>query len=89
MNLSRHAEARLQQRGIPYEAVDAIMCYGSRRRRHGADIYFVDKKSRRSMAQALGTKAYSKLERSLNSYLVVGENGSIITAAHRIGRLKF
>ena len=89
MELTQHAETRIQQRGIPHAAVDAILSYGRRRRHHGADVYFLDKKSRGRMAQALGSKMYSKLERSLNSYLVVSDDGAIITAAHRLGRLKF
>lgn len=89
MNLTQHAEARIQQRGIPHDAVNAIFKYGRQRRHHGADVYFLDKRSRQRMAQALGSKAYSKLERSLNSYLVVSDDGALITAAHRLGRLKF
>jgi len=89
MNLTHHASARIQQRGISYSAVDAILAYGRRRRHQGADIYFLDRKARNRMAKAIGTKRYSKLERSLNSYLVVGDDGAIITAAHRLGRLKF
>lgn len=89
MNLTHHATARIQQRGIPYAAVDAILAYGRRRRHQGADVYFLDKESRARMAQAIGPKTYSKLERSLNSYLVVGDDGVIVTAAHRLGRLKF
>lgn len=89
MNLTHHAVTRIQQRGIPHAAVDAILSYGRRRRHRGADIYFLDKKSRGQMAQAIGSKSYSKLERSLNSYLVVSDDGAIITAAHRLGRLKF
>ena len=89
MNLTHHAAARIQQRGIPFAAVDAILAYGRRRRHDGADVYFLDKKSRSRMAQAIGAQNYSKLERSLNSYLVVSDDGAIITAAHRLGRLKF
>lgn len=89
MELTHHAEARIQQRGIPHTAIDAILSYGRRRRYHGADVYFLDRKSRGRMAQALGSKIYSTLERSLNSYLVVSDDGAIITAAHRLSRLKF
>ena len=89
MQLTHHAEARIQQRGIPIAAVDAILSYGRRRRHQGADVYFLDRTSRERLAQALGAKTYSKIERSLNSYLVVSDDGAIITAAHRLGRLKF
>lgn len=89
MEMTSHAQARIQQRGIPLEAIDAILSYGKRRRREGADIYFLDRRSRGRMARALGKKTYTRLERSLDSYLVVGDDGAIITAAHRLGRLKF
>ena len=43
MEITAHGQARLQQRAIPSEAVDALLAYGERRRRKGADIYFLDK----------------------------------------------
>lgn len=89
MNFTHHAEARMQQRGIPLAAVDAILSYGRRRRHHGADVYFLDRNCRGRIAEALGRKVFSKIERSLNSYLVVSDDGVLITAAHRLGRLKF
>lgn len=89
MTMTNHAQTRIQQRGIRAEAVDAILCYGKRRRHQGADVYFIDKSSRKRLAGSMGRKAYSKIERSLNSYLVVGDDGAIITAAHRLQRLKF
>ena len=84
MKMTHHAEARAQQRGIPYAAMDAILAYGRRRRHNGADVYFLDKKSRGRLVRELGDKVYSRLERSLNSYLVVGDDGAVITAAHRL-----
>lgn len=89
MNMTTHAQTRIQQRGIPAQAVDAILSYGRRKRHHGADVYFLDKPSRKRLAYSMGQKVYSKLERSLNSYLVVSDDGAIITAAHRLQRLKF
>lgn len=89
MEMTHHAERRMQQRGIPLAAVDAILSYGRRRRHDGADVYYLDRKARGRMAHAMGAKSYCKIERSLNSYLVVSDDGAIITAAHRLGRLKF
>src|SRR3546814_2054455 len=60
MRLTKHARQRIQQRGISTEAVDAILAYGPRRRNRGADIYYLDKKSRRRLAGAFGRERYSK-----------------------------
>lgn len=84
-----HAQTRLQQRGIPQDAVDALLAYGNTKRHHGADVYFLDKPARSRAAAALGAGRYRRLEKALSAYLVVGDDGSIITAAHRLRRLKF
>lgn len=84
-----HAQARLQQRAIPDEAVDVLLAYGDRRRRKGADIYFLTKSARLRCQVALGREAYNRLSRSLDTYLVMGDDGQLITAAHRRQRLKF
>ncbi len=89
MGFTKHARQRIQQRGLSTEAVDAILAYGTRRRHCGADIYYLDKKSRRRLVRAFGRERYSKLERALDSYVVVSDDGAILTAAHRLNRLKF
>ena len=84
-----HAQARLQQRAIPGEAVDTLLAYGERRRHRGADVYYLSKAARSRVAGALGKEHYNRLSRSLNTYLVVSDDGHLITAAHRCRRLKF
>ncbi len=87
--ITAHAQNRLQQRAIPAEAVDTLLAYGERRRGGGADVYFLDRSARARAATALGQEQYNRLERSLNTYLVLADGGSLITAAHRRQRLKF
>jgi hypothetical protein len=41
------------------------------------------------MLKDMGKSAFLKLEKALDAYLVVGDDGAIITAAHRHHRLKF
>ena len=89
MYMTNHAQARTQQRGIPPIAVEALMSYGRRRRHRGADIYFLDRESRSRVARALGKDIYLNIEKALDTYLVVGDDGCLITAAHRHKRLKF
>lgn len=87
--LTSHARSRLQQRSIPQDAVDALLAYGNTRRHRGADIYYLDKPARSRAVAALGTGRYRKIEKALDAYLVVSDDGSIITAARRFQRLKF
>ena len=89
MNMTNHAQTRIQQRGIPAQAVDVLLSYGRRRRHRGADVYFLDKPARTRVASSIGRSAFTKIERALNSYVVVSDDGAVITAAHRLQRLKF
>jgi len=86
---TKHAQTRLQQRAIPGEAVEALIAYGERRRHRGADIYYLNKAARSRVRGALGQNGYKRLSRSLDSYLVMSDDGHLITAAHRQRRLKF
>ena len=87
--LTNHAQIRSQQRCIPDDAIETLLAYGNTQRRGGADVYYLDKRTRSRVASALGRQRYRRLEKALDSYLVVGDDGSIITAAHRLQRLKF
>jgi hypothetical protein len=89
MYMTNHAQARTQQRAIPPLAVEALISYGRLRRHRGADVYFLDRESRGRLARALGKVTYLNIEKALDTYLVVGDDGCLITAAHRHQRLKF
>jgi hypothetical protein len=84
-----HAQARCQQRAISNEVVETLLAYGQTRRRHGADVYYLDKSSRSRAAHALGRQRYLRMEKALDTYLVVSDSGDLITAGHRQERLKF
>ena len=87
--LTIHAEMRCQQRGIKQEVVDTILSYGRRGHHQGAQVYFMDKKARRHARADMGKSAYTRIADRLNTYLVVAGNEVVITAAKRLGRLKF
>ncbi len=86
---THHAQARMQQRSIPMSAIDVLMEYGEARRHHGADVFFLTKKSRGRVLKDFGKSAFLKLEKALDAYLVVGDDGTLITTGHRHHRLKF
>ncbi|MDI9846468.1 hypothetical protein QM467_00180 [Rhodoblastus sp. 17X3] len=87
--LTRHAEMRCQQRGVRPEVVATLLDYGRSVRRHGADICFMDRSARRRARNALGADAYARVADRLDGYLVVADDGQIITVAPRLKRLKF
>jgi hypothetical protein len=76
---TRHATIRCQQRGIQTGVVNAILEYGKRRRRRGADICYMDKAGRERAWSDMGRKAYAKIADRLHTYLVIGDDGKIIT----------
>ena len=86
---TRHAQERMQQRAIPMLVVDLIRSNGSCMRHNGADIFFIDKEARRRLRRELGgDRSVRLLEPWLGHYLVIGDDGGLITAAPRFGRLK-
>ena len=87
--LTAHAESRCQQRGIRPEIVQTILSYGRRQRRHGADVCYMDHRARKQAELDLGHHDYSRIESKLSAYLVVADDGALITAGHRLRRLKF
>jgi hypothetical protein len=86
---THHAQARMQSRSIPYEAVDALLTFGEARRHRGADVYYLDRRAKSRVARSLDRDTFRRVEKCLDAYVVVGDGGDIITAAHRQHRLRF
>ena len=87
--ITHHAQTRMQSRSIPIEAVDALLAFGETRRHRGADVYYLDRRALSRMQRSLERKMFKRLEKCLDAYVVVGDGGDIITAAHRQQRLRF
>lgn len=77
---SKHGAVRAQQRGIPPIIVDWLIKYGHVTRRHGADIYYFNKHSRKELKSELGI-VYKRVESLLNVYAVISDDGVIVTTA--------
>jgi len=87
--ISKHCGKRLQQRAIPDLIVTLLLDHGSRQRSHGADLVFVDKSARKALRRAVGGDRNMRLiEPSLNAKVVVGDNGTLITAVRQSRRIK-
>lgn len=86
--LTRHAQVRSQQRGIPPIVIDLILQFGSQESAgDGASKLFFDKAARRRLQSYAGTLA-PMLDEHLDAYAVVSQDNQIITVGHRIERIR-
>ena len=87
-NLTLHARARMQQRGIRAEALEALLDFG--RTAHvdrGREIVFFDKAARTRLATH-NPQVAREAERWLRrTYAILGSDGTVITVGHRYRRI--
>lgn len=82
--LTLHAEVRLQQRAIPLFVVELLEEFGSASRCDGAERLTFDKAARQRVARHLGgPRSLHVIDRWLNVYAVISDNGRLVTASHR------
>lgn len=83
MNMTKHAQARLQQGAIPPLIVDWLCKYGCRFHGfNGTTVCFFDKQSRRYLASEVGHVVVRRLADMMDAYLVLSGD-SIVTVGHR------
>ena len=87
-NVSRHAQARMQQRGIARSAVDCLLDYGREHHdHHGAVIVMLDRAATRRLAR-FGAVRTGELDALRGLYAVVARDGRVCTVGHRTRRLR-
>ena len=87
--LTRHAQVRMQQRGIGGEALEDLLAYGRTvHDHHGAQIVFFDHAARRRLAEEQGEEAIRRLGKRLAAYAVIGSDGKVRTVGRRIRRIQ-
>lgn len=84
--LTRHAQARMQQRAIRADALEALLDFGREAfDHHGSVVLYFDKAARRRLARAApGAK---DLERLARCYAVLSPGGEVMTVGHRSRRI--
>lgn len=87
MRSTKHGRIRRQQRSITPLVVDWLVAYGRSVRKHGADLYFFDKAARRALERDIGALAYRRLADQLDAYVVLSDQGTVITTGWRTERV--
>ena len=86
--MSRHALARMQQRGIPLDAIDTVLDYGREHHdRHGGVVVCLDQQGRRRMQRA-GRLSGGAIDALSCVYVVLATDGTVVTVGHRFRRVR-
>ena len=89
MYLTQHARQRMQQRGIPRQAIDYVLAYGRVSHDHrGACVMWLDKRSRARLGREAGRQVIRKLDKHLDAYVVTDTDGTVVTVGHRYRRIR-
>jgi hypothetical protein len=84
VNCTKHANIRMQQRGISAVVLQYLQEVGEiSHDGHGARLLTFSKKSKSRLRKMLEQKEYARIESKLNVYAVVSEHGSIITVGYK------
>ena len=87
-NVSRHAQARMQQRGIARSAIDYLLEFGREHHdHHGAVVVMLDRAATERIART-GAARGSHLDTLRGLYAVVMSDGRVCTVGHRTRRLR-
>lgn len=88
LQITDHARARLQQRGIPLPVLDCLLNFGKKvHDHHGAEILFFDHQARNQIRRTYGEHDFKRLESKLDTYAVIGSDGAVLTVGHRTKRI--
>ena len=87
--VTKHAQRRLQQRGLPSAALEVLLDFGSEKHvGKGCIAFAMNHAARKRARECLGAATFSRLEPHLNSYVILADDGVVVTAAHRYRRMK-
>ena len=87
-NMTQHAQVRMQQRGITMQALESLLVHGAVAYDHrGATIVYFDKKAKSRLQKIGGRHAYRAMEKQLNTYAVVAQDGVVVTVGRRDKRI--
>ena len=84
---TKHFDQRFQQRGLKKAVVQALIQYGEQHSsRHGIESLFFSKHALAEIKADHGKAVFKACERLRNAYLVMSEDGVLITIARNYRR---
>lgn len=86
--ITRHAARRMRGRAIPQAAIELLFRFGASLMQGGAEVLFFDRAARRRLAEEGGPALLRAAERWLDAYLVLGDDGDLVTVGWRTRRLR-
>jgi hypothetical protein len=88
LQLTHHARARLQQRGIPAPALEVLLEFGREEHDHrDSCVVYSDHHARGTLRRAFDRDTYKRIEHHFDAYAVVAGDGEIVTVGHRCRRI--
>lgn len=87
MNLTAHAQTRMQQRAISPVFIDWLEQFGSIEPQDGAELIYFSQQNLKKLARYTGGLS-NKIEKLKNVYLIRGGNGRIIIIGYRSEAIK-
>jgi hypothetical protein len=89
LQLSAHAEVRIQQRGVERDLLECLLEYGARQYDHkGCEVVFLTEASLNAIARHESHYLWARMKADRNLYAVVNANGCVVTAGHRYRRVQ-
>ena len=86
--LTAHARARMRQRAIDAEALEALLDFGREAFDHrGGSVYYLDKRARKRLERDAGNESRRRLAKLAGLYAVVSGDGEVVTVGHRYRRI--
>ena len=86
--LTPHARVRMQQRGIPVDALEDLLDFGHVEYDHrGCELVYFDKTARRRLAREHGGQLDERIARLTRAYAVLAGDGSVRTVGWRFKRI--
>jgi hypothetical protein len=83
MQLTEHASARANQRGVPKAIIETIFVFGSEQHAPGGTTRLTLDDASICLAADGSAHRQAQLERYRHTYLVIGDDGRVVTVARK------
>jgi hypothetical protein len=81
---SKHAQERCRARSISDRVLELVFLYGRQHRRHGADVYLLDRRGFEELRASEDPEEVRALLPKLRAYFVISDDWTLVTAGYVI-----